>query len=139
VNELFYGIEQIGWDGFSKPWDMHERAFRQAAELPQISEYQEVQQALARGVDPTKGFRHTDRPPAKYDVDGVLLARPFKVVRLGPVRLFMKDVAQAKRFYTEMLGFTPTETVTYKGHVCEFLRANTEHHAVALYPLALRE
>ena len=51
----------------------------------------------------------------------------------------MKDVAQAKRFYTDMLGFTPTETVTYKGHTCEFLRANTEHHAVALYPLALRE
>ena len=31
VNELFYGIEQIGWDGFSKPWDMHDRAFRQPA------------------------------------------------------------------------------------------------------------
>ncbi len=90
-------------------------------------------------MDPTKGYRDTKRPEATYDVDGILLPRPFKIVRLGPVRLFMKDVAQAKRFYTDMLGFTPTETVTYKGHTCEFLRANTEHHAVALYPLALRE
>jgi len=138
VNELFYGIEQIGWDGHSKPLAMHDRIFHEAPELPQISEYQEVQDALVRGVDLASGHRETKRREATYDVDGILLARPFKVVRLGPVRLFMKDVAAAKRFYADMLGFTPSETVTYKGHVCEFLRANTEHHSVALYPLALR-
>jgi hypothetical protein len=26
----------------------------------------------------------------------------------------------------------------YEGHRCAFLRANTEHHSVALYPIALR-
>lgn len=139
VNELYYGIEQIGWDGYSKPWDMHDRAFREAPPMPQISEYQEVEDALARGVDFAKGYRHTQRPAATYDVDGILLARPFKIVRMGPVRLFVKDVAAARQFYTEMLGFTPSETVVYKGHACEFLRANTEHHSVALYPLSLRE
>ncbi len=138
VNELYYGIEQIGWDGHSKPWDMHDRAFREAPALPQISEYQEVSDALDRGVDFTRGYRAANRPPATYDVDGILLARPFKIVRMGPVRLFMKDVAAAKRFYMDMLGFTPTETVVYRGHACEFLRTNTEHHSLALYPLALR-
>lgn len=138
VNELYYGIEQIGWDGHSKPQAMHDRIFHEAPELPQIAEYQEVRDALARGVDLLSGHRETARGEATYDVDGVLLARPFKVVRMGPVRLFMKDVAAAKEFYAGTLGFTPTETVTYKGHRCEFLRANTEHHCVALYPLALR-
>jgi catechol 2,3-dioxygenase-like lactoylglutathione lyase family enzyme len=138
VNELYYGIEQIGWDGHSKPKTMHDRIFHEAPELPQISEYQEVQDALGRGIDFTSGHRQSDRLEAKYDVDGILLPRPFKVVRMGPLRLLMKDVAAAKRFYVDVLGFTPTETVTYQGHVCEFLRANTEHHAVALYPLALR-
>ncbi len=139
VNELYYGIEQIGWDGYSKPHAMHDRIFHEAPELPEKSEYREVEDALARGVDLSGGYRESNRLPATYDVDGILLARPFKVVRMGPVRLFMKDVAGAKRFYSEMLGFTPTETVTYKGHTCEFLRANTEHHSVALYPLGLRE
>ncbi|HEX9808849.1 MAG TPA: VOC family protein [Alphaproteobacteria bacterium] len=139
VNELYYGIEQIGWDGHSKPWEMHDRAFRVAPDLPQVSEYQEVQDALARGIDLASGYRHRDKPEARYDVDGILLPRPFKIVRFGPVRLFVRDIAAAVRFYTEMLGFTTTEEVTYEGHRCVFLRANTEHHAVGLYPLALRE
>jgi len=42
-------------------------------------------------------------------------------------------------FYTETLGLTLTETIDYKGHTCHFLRANTEHHSLALYPIALRE
>jgi hypothetical protein len=28
--------------------------------------------------------------------------------------------------------------VTWRGHRCVFLRANTEHHSIALYPIALR-
>jgi len=27
-NELYYGMEQIGWTGLSKPRAMHERGFR---------------------------------------------------------------------------------------------------------------
>src|SRR5437667_11357616 len=42
-------------------------------------------------------------------------------------------------FYRDDLGFTVTEEVDYKGHRCVFLRANTEHHCMALYPLALRD
>ncbi len=37
-----------------------------------------------------------------------------------------------------MLGLTVTEEVTWHGHRCVFLRCNTEHHTMALYPIALR-
>ena len=30
-NELYYGIEQIGWDGYSKPQSMYDRGFNDAA------------------------------------------------------------------------------------------------------------
>ena len=42
-------------------------------------------------------------------------------------------------FYRDKLGFMETETVDYKGHQCLFLRNNTEHHSLSLYPLALRK
>jgi catechol 2,3-dioxygenase-like lactoylglutathione lyase family enzyme len=139
VNEIYYGIEQIGWTGHSKPWAMHDRAFREAPPLPQMSEYEEVQAAMQRGVDVTSGYRMKTRPEARYDVDGIMLPRPFKVVRLGPVRLFVRDMEASLRFYVDTLGFIPTEETTYDGHRCVFLRANTEHHAVALYPIGLRD
>ena len=49
--ELYYGMEQIGWDGRSKPEAMYYRAFREQPELPQISEEQEVSDAVAKGID----------------------------------------------------------------------------------------
>jgi hypothetical protein len=36
------------------------------------------------------------------------------------------------------LGFEVTEEVLFKGQRCLFLRCNTEHHSLALFPLALR-
>jgi len=138
-NELYYGIEQIGWNGHSKPKAMYDREFHEAPTLPQTSEFEEVEQALKRGVDITSGHRHVESLPATYDVDGVLLPRPFKIVRLGPVELFVADLAAAEKFYRETLGFTLTEEVNWRGHHCLYLRASTEHHSLALYPLALRE
>jgi catechol 2,3-dioxygenase-like lactoylglutathione lyase family enzyme len=44
----------------------------------------------------------------------------------------------ALRFYRDELGFALTEEVLYHGHRCLFLRVNTEHHSMALYPRALR-
>lgn len=139
TNELYYGIEQIGWNGHSKPKAMYHRGFHEAPELPQISELHEVQQAMRDGVDLLSGYRDIERLPVKYDVDGVLLPRPFKIVRIGPVSLFVKDLQAAESFYRETLGFILTEEVRWKGHRCLFLRANTEHHSLALYPLAVRE
>jgi catechol 2,3-dioxygenase-like lactoylglutathione lyase family enzyme len=138
-NELYYGIEQIGWNGYSKPKVMYDRGFNEPPSLPQISEQQEVQDALAKNVDLLSGYRYVERLPANYDVDGMWLPRPFKVVRLGPVNLFVENLEAAEGFYRETLGFTVTEQVVWKGHRCLFLRCNTEHHSLALFPLALRE
>jgi catechol 2,3-dioxygenase-like lactoylglutathione lyase family enzyme len=138
TNELYYGIEQVGWEGYSKPRDMYTRGFSETPSLPQISEYQEVEDAKARGVDLESGYRDKVKGEAKYDVGGILLPRPFKIVRIGPVRLFVKDVETALGFYRDRLGLTITEEVRWKGHRCVFLRCNTEHHSLALYPIALR-
>src|SRR5262245_4317712 len=138
-NELYYGIEQIGWNGHSKPRSMYDRGFDKPPELPQISEYEEVEEARAKGIDPTSGYRHVENLPATYDVDGILLPRPFKIVRLGPVYLFTEELAAAEKFYRQRLGFTLTEEVIWQGQRCLFFRCNTEHHSLALLPIALRD
>jgi catechol 2,3-dioxygenase-like lactoylglutathione lyase family enzyme len=138
-NEMYYGIEQIGWTGHSKPRAMYDRGFDEPPSLPQISEFEEVQQALKNNVDIISGYRHVDALPATYDVDGILLPRPFKIVRLGPVELFVHDLEAAETFYRDRLGFVLTEEINWRGHRCLYLRANTEHHSLALYPLAMRE
>ncbi|HTE83251.1 MAG TPA: VOC family protein, partial [Dehalococcoidia bacterium] len=139
VNELYYGIEQVGWEGFSKPLPMYERGFQEAPPLPQINEFTEVQQAMEKGVDLHSGYRYLDSLPATYDVDGVLLPRPFKIVKIGPVGIYVEDVAAAKDFYEQKLGFTFSEEVSYRGYRCVYLRANTEHHSLAIYPIELRK
>jgi catechol 2,3-dioxygenase-like lactoylglutathione lyase family enzyme len=138
TNELYYGIEQVGWDGYSKPREMYGVRYAKPPQLPHKSEYAEVLDATAQGVPIEKGLRAQEIAEEKYDVGGILLARPFKIVRHGPVRLFVSDMAAMLGFYRDELGFTVTEEVEYKGHRCVFLRANTEHHCLALYPLALR-
>jgi catechol 2,3-dioxygenase-like lactoylglutathione lyase family enzyme len=138
INELYYGIEQIGWDGHSKPAIFRKRGFQQTPELPQISEYDEVQAALAEGADLKSGTRHIWDLESKYDVGGILLPRPFKIVRIGPVRLFVDDIESSLSFYKNRLGMTVTEEISWNGHRCVFLRVNTEHHSMALYPKALR-
>jgi catechol 2,3-dioxygenase-like lactoylglutathione lyase family enzyme len=138
TNELYYGIEQIGWQGYSKPRAMYNRGFQDRPPLPQMSEFDEVQQALGAGIDLTSGQRYIENNPRTFDVDGILLARPFKIVRIGPVRLFVNDIDQSMDYYTRVMGLVPSGSVNYRGHRCEFLRVNTEHHSLALYPLALR-
>src|SRR5260370_20567953 len=96
--------------------------------------------ATEEGIPIEKGLRARDMGGEEtHDVGGVLLARPFKIARIGPVRLFVEDMEPMVRFYRDDLGLTITEEINYKGHRCVFLRANTEHHTMALYPLALRE
>jgi catechol 2,3-dioxygenase-like lactoylglutathione lyase family enzyme len=57
---------------------------------------------------------------------------------VGPVRLFVDDLDKCLPFYRDDLGLAVTEEVHWKGHRCVFLRANTEHHSIALYPKAMR-
>lgn len=136
--ELYYGMEQIGWDGRSKPESMYYRAFREAPELPQISEAQEVREAIAKGIDIDAGNVVSDETGEEHVVAGVRLPRPFKVTNIGPMSLFVADVGASEAFYTETMGFVRTEAVTWKGHRCVFLRNGAEHHSLSLLPKALR-
>ena len=138
TNELYYGIEQVGWDGYSKPRAMYNRGFHERPPLPQIAEFDEVQQAMAAGIDLQSGRQSIEPSPRVYDVDGILLGRPFKIVRIGPVRLFVADLERSLDYYTRVLGLVVTQEIDYHGQRCVFLRTNTEHHSLALYPLALR-
>jgi catechol 2,3-dioxygenase-like lactoylglutathione lyase family enzyme len=139
TNELYYGMEQIGWDGMSKPFSMHDRGFRTAPQLPQIPEGEEVRSAAQRGDDVLSGSALRDAlADAAYEVEGIMLPRPFKVVKCGPVSLFVRDLDAATRFYVRQLGLRVSEETVWNGQRCVFLRANTEHHTIALYPLALR-
>ncbi len=138
TTELYYGIEQIGWNQRSKPREMYYRGFQQKPGLPQMSEAAELEEAQAKGIDIFSGHRPAHHLAETYDVDGVLLPRPFKITKIGPVRLFVADIDKAEAFYTRHLGFAVSEEVTYRGARCVFLRCGNEHHSVALYPQELR-
>jgi catechol 2,3-dioxygenase-like lactoylglutathione lyase family enzyme len=139
TNEIYYGIEQIGWNLKSKPPAVRKRGFHDKPDLPQMCEYQELEMFKEEGIDLEAGYRHVEKGPFKYDVDGVMLARPFKVIKIGPVRLFVRDMEKCLEFYTKILGLRVSEEVVWEGQRCVFLRCNTEHHSIALYPVALRE
>jgi catechol 2,3-dioxygenase-like lactoylglutathione lyase family enzyme len=139
TNEFYYGIEQIGWNDLSKPRSIYYRGFRQEPPLPQMSETVEVAEAIRdKGVDIFAGHRYENTLPAKYDVEGVLLPRPFKITKIGPVHLFVQDVDAAEAFYTDAVGFVKSEESVYQGARCVFLRAGSEHHSLALFPKELR-
>jgi catechol 2,3-dioxygenase-like lactoylglutathione lyase family enzyme len=143
TNELYYGIEQIGWTRESKPRAMYYRGFQEKPALPQMAEAAELAEAAAKGIDIHSGHRPALPPKANgggttYDVDGVLLPRPFKITKIGPVRLFVDDVARAAAFYTRHLGLAVSEETQYRGGRCLFLRCGAEHHSLALYPKEFR-
>ena len=55
-----------------------------------------------------------------------------KIKKLGHVGIFVRDVEKSKKFYTEILGFKPSD-VNEQGIV--FLRCATDHHDTVLVPL----
>ncbi|MEP1445960.1 MAG: VOC family protein [Paraglaciecola sp.] len=135
--ELFYGIEQVGWNGTAKPMAMY--GLDEPAQLPMPGELAEIKDALDKGVDIHSGNRQSAFLPATYDVGGVLQPRPFRITNMGPVVLFCRDMKASEAFYKELLGFVECESVTYSGHRCIFLRNSNEHHSLALFPVELRE
>ena len=138
TNEFYYGIEQIGWNQLSKPRDMYYRGFNEKPGLPQMSEAAELFEAQDKGIDVLSGHRPQRPPEATYDVEGVLLPRPFKITKIGPLSLFVDDVERAEAFYGERLGFVRSEEVRYRGARCVFMRCGAEHHSVGLFPKELR-
>lgn len=138
-NELFYGMEQIGWDGITKPLPMYRDRFGQPPTLPQRSESEEIEDSIRDGIDITDGNRDPEEGPFVHDVDGVLLSRPFRITRIGPVGLFVEDMDVSLAFYRDKMGFKVTERQEVLGETVYYLRANTEHHSMALHPWALKE
>jgi catechol 2,3-dioxygenase-like lactoylglutathione lyase family enzyme len=139
-NEIYYGMDQIGWDGVSKPPPICPRG----DPLPEVDgsaepDFPAAQRAIEGGLDLRTGMHQRPFGELAHDVAGVMLPRPFRVVRNGPIRLFARDLDAAQRFYSDTMGLTLTEETAWHGHRAVFLRANTEHHTIALYPLALRE
>ena len=137
--EFYYGMEQIGWDRRSKPAAAYLSAVRNGFTLPQPAEMTEIMNCERSGIDLAAGFRPTEELPYDYCVGGVMLQRPFKTTRIGPIKLFVSDIDASERFYTELLGLTKTEEVDYHGHRCVFLRCGAEHHTIGLIPMALRQ
>jgi catechol 2,3-dioxygenase-like lactoylglutathione lyase family enzyme len=135
---MFYGMEQIGWDGASKPAPMFRDRVSEEFPVPQRAEAQEVEDSLRDGIDVFSGPRDPDVGESAYDVSGVLLQRPFRITRIGPIGLFARDVANMLAFYTRTMGFQVTEQVLMDGHECFFLRSGCEHHSLALYPSELK-
>lgn len=130
-NELFYGMEQIGWDGRSKPRSMYDRGFRERFEMPQISEHTEVERALARGAA-FDGHRDGGSAPEGVELQGILAQRPFRITRLGRTLLDVGDMEVSLDFYCKVLGLKLTERATVGGRSCVFLRARDEHHSLVL-------
>ncbi len=139
INELYYGMEQIGWDGLSKPPAMWSGVLNERPSLPQPSEATEVAEAARQGVDLESGHRAGPSARQTFDVDGVKMQRPFKIVGIGPVSLFVDDLDRAERFYTRVLGFDIRCTVEWQGQRGMLLSCGTDHHALALYERGLRE
>ena len=118
---------------------MYDRGFDKPPELPQISEFEEVEQARAKGID-----------QAAVIVMSTICRRPTTSMAFccrghskssASVRsiCFVDDMDTAADVLSRRLGFTLTEEVNWQGQRCLFFRCNTEHHSLALFPTALRE
>jgi catechol 2,3-dioxygenase-like lactoylglutathione lyase family enzyme len=139
INELFYGMEQIGWDGLSKPRQMWSGVLGERPSLPQPSEATEIADAGGAGVDVLSGHRPAPAWSDAVSVDGVLMHRPFKIVGIGPVSLFVADLEETQRFYTQVLGFEVRRAVEWQGRRGVLLSCGTDHHNLALYDAGLRD
>lgn len=138
IFELYYGIEQISWNGYARPVAMRHGTALAPSEA-QLPDYQLITDDINKGIPVLDGARYVSAMPLKYNVDGVLLPQPFKITRVGPVKLFVDDYEELKRWHTEVLGFTLTEEVDWQGERCAFLRCNNEHHSLGIFPKSWRK
>ena len=92
-NEIYYGMDQIGWDGVSKPVSICPAGDAlPALEGAGEPDFPMARAAIEGGLDLRQGLHQRPFGEPKYDVAGIMLARPFRIVRNGPIRLFARDV-----------------------------------------------
>ena len=136
--ELFYGMEQIGWDRRSKPMQMY-GAPDYTPQLPEDAEFGDLMSVEGRDGVIEPGFRPEEEMPFDYVVGGVRLQRPFAVSRMGAVYIFAEDPTASVEFYTTHVGLELTEQVDWNGHTISYLRCGTDHHVLGIFPIALRQ
>ncbi|MDP9082764.1 MAG: VOC family protein [Pseudomonadota bacterium] len=140
--ELFYGMEQIGWQRESKPPEAYLRGpiFANPHDVPELPQPAEAQEL--RALESSKagnGTRVGCDLPYDYAIGGVRSQLPFAINKVGPLSFFVDDVSASQSFYVDRVGLQLSEEVIWEGHRCVFLRTGTEHHTIALFPMALRE
>ena len=94
---------------------------------------------MKNGISVLDGPRWVSEQPLNYNVDGMLLAQPFKITRVGPVKLFVDDYELIKRWHMNVLGFKLTEEVKWQGEQCAYLRCDNEHHSLGIFPKSWRK
>jgi catechol-2,3-dioxygenase len=134
--ELYYGMEQIGWDRRSKPAQYYQPGY--VPSLPEPAEFTEIANIEAAHPELGAGFRPAETMAFDHVVGGVKLARPFAINKIGPVHLFVDDIDASEAFYTRHVGLVRTEEVIWNGHPVRFLRHGTDHHSIGLFPIAIR-
>lgn len=138
--ELYYGMEQLGWQRKSKPKEMHYRGFTDSPELPQMSEWAELLEAYERDIDIDSGWQPKEAHLEEtHNVEGILLPRPFKVTKLGPVSMFTDKLEEMTEFYVDVMGFAVSERAEVNGADIVYLRHGTEHHSLVLVEKSIRE
>ena len=136
--ELFYGMEQIGWDRRSKPPQYYVPP-EYVPHLPEPAELSDILRLEAAHSELPKGYRPIEPMPFNSQAGGVMMQRPFAINKLGPVHLFVDDVSRSEAFYVKHLGLVRTEEVTWRGHRALYLRHGSDHHTIGLFPMSLRD
>ena len=85
----------------------------------------------------------------EYDVEGVSVARPFKIRRLGHVGLSFEDLAGCYKFYHDSLGLRTSDRIDWSQRIPEkvkglgdpfmyFTRCASDHHSLVFLSRAIR-
>jgi len=72
IFELYYGIEQISWNGYARPVPMRHGTPTPPVE-PQLPDYELVRGDIEKGIKVLDGWRYVSPMPLKFNVDGLLL------------------------------------------------------------------
>ena len=87
----------------------------------------------------------------EFDVGGVRLPRPFKLLRLGHFGVNVSDPEAARDFYCRLLGFRLSDPIDFNARLPEaergkhgpgigyFTRHGGDHHSFVLFPRRIME
>src|SRR5437588_13095434 len=82
----------------------------------------------------------------EFDVGGVRLPRPFKLLRLGHFGVNVEDAEVSRDFYTRLIGFRVSDLIDFgmrlpeaeraqhRGAVGYFTRHGGGHHSFVIFP-----